>query len=197
MHYFFLFLFICYNTNTSIAQNQLLEQFEKGIATFEKGNFAKAERIFDKVLKEAPSYAAVYVWKGKCLQEFEEYQAAYEAIATACNLDPTEASYWFEMGLFKYTIAITSIKKPELCGDCGKFLLPEGSNLKATDYYKSALKDYQKAVQLNPSYSEAYYQMGITFAALSDTENACLQLQKAIDLKHSEASKYHLEICPN
>ncbi|MBL4648563.1 MAG: tetratricopeptide repeat protein [Aureispira sp.] len=183
--------------NTSSAQDKLLEQFEKGVAAFEKGNFAKAERFFDKLLKEEPSYAAVYLWKGKCLQEFEEYQAAYEAISTACNLDPTEGSYWFELGLFKYTIAITSIKKPELCGDCGKFLLPEGTSLKASYYYKSALKDYQKAVQLNPNYSEAYYQMGIAHVALSEVDKACLQLQKAVDLKHPKALKYRLEICPN
>lgn len=192
-----LFLFSISFINVSIAQDQLLEKFEKGIAAFEKGNFAKAERSFDKVLKEEPSYAAVYIWKGKCLQEFEEYQAAYEAISTACKLDPMEGSYWFELGLFKHTIAINSIKKPELCGDCGKFLLPEGTSLKAVDYYKSALNDYQKAVQLNPKHSEAYYQMSITYVALADLNNACLQLQKAIDLKHSKASKYRLEICPN
>jgi tetratricopeptide (TPR) repeat protein len=197
MRYLLLFLFFISFISTSLAQDELLEKFEKGIAAFEKGNFAKAERFFDKLLKEEPSYAAVYIWKGKCLQEFEEYQAAYEAISTACNLDPTEGEYWFELGLFKYTIAINSIKKPELCGDCGKFLLPEGTSIKAIDYYKSALKDYQKAVLLNPKHSEAYYQMGITHIALSDKNNACLQLQKAVDLKHSKAATYRLEICPN
>jgi tetratricopeptide (TPR) repeat protein len=197
MRYLLLFLSIFYYSTTLIAQDKLLEQFEKGITAFEKGSFAKAERLFDKILKEEPSYAAVYIWKGKCLYEFEEHQAAYEAIVMACNLDPTEGSYWFELGLFKYTIAITSIKKPELCRDCGKFILPEGSSLKATDYYKSALKDYQKAVLLNPNDSEAYYQMAITSVALSDTENACLQLQKAIGLKHPKAATYRLEICPN
>lgn len=197
MRYLFFFFFIFCFITTSSAQDELLERFEKGMAAFEKGNFAKAERLFDKLLKEEPSYAAVYIWKGKCLQEFEEYQAAYEAISTACNLDPTEGTYWFELGFFKYTIAITNIKKPELCGDCGKFLLPEGSNLKAIDYYKSALKDYQKAAHLNPKHSETYYQMAITYAALSDLDNACLQLQRAVALKHSKASKYRLEICPN
>lgn len=197
MRYLLLFLSLFYYSTTILAQDKLLEQFEKGITAFEKGNFAKAERLFDKLLKEEPSYAAVYIWKGKCLQEFEEHQAAYEAISTACNLEPTEGAYWFELGLFKYTIAITSIKKPELCGDCGKFILPEGSSLEATDYYKSALKDYQKAVQLNPKDAEAYYQMAITSVALSDTQNACLQLQKAIDLKHPKAAKYRLEICSN
>lgn len=197
MRYLFFLLFSISFLNVSIAQDQLLEKFEKGISAFEQGNFAKAERFFDKVLKEEPSYAAVYIWKGKCLQEFEEYQAAYEAISTACSLDPMEGTYWFELGLFKHTIAINSIKKPELCKDCGKFLLPEGSSLKAVDYYKSALKDYQKAVQLKPEYSEAYYQMSITYVALADLDNACLQLQKAIDLKHLKAAKYRLEICSN
>lgn len=183
--------------STIIGQDQLLEQFEKGITAFEKGNHAKAERLFDKLLKTEPSFAAAYVWKGKCLQEFEEYQAAYEAISTACRLDPMEAEYWFELGLFKYTLAITSIKKPALCKDCGKLFLPEGGAVKASDYYQSALEDYQKATRLNPNYAEAYYQLGITYMTLDQTTEACLQLQKASDLKHSKASKYRLEICPN
>lgn len=192
-----LFLSVFYwSISITTAQDQLIEQFEKGVAAFEKGNYAKAERLFDKLLKAEPSFAAVYLWKGKCLQEFEEYPAAYEAISTACRLEPMEATYWFEFGLFKYTLAITSIKKPELCGDCGKFLLPEGKQVKASDYYKSALKDYQKATRLNPSYAEAYYQMGITYMALNEPSSACSQLQKASNLNHSKASEYRLEICP-
>lgn len=197
MRYLLFFLSICYYTTSITAQDKLVEQFEKGIVAFEKGNYAKAERLFDKLLKEEPSYAAVYVWKGKCLQEFEEYSAAYQAIHTACNLEPTEASYWFELGYLKYNLAIHSIKKPELCGDCGKFLLPEGESINTTDYYKSALKDYQKAIQLNPQYADAYYQMAVAYTALAEKEKACLQLQKAIDLKHPKASEYHLEICSN
>lgn len=39
--------------------------------------------------------------------------------------------------------------------------------------------------------------MGIAHVALSEIDNACLQLQKAVDLKHPKALKYRLEICPN
>lgn len=182
----------------TVAQDQLSTQLQKGIAAFKKANYAKAERIFDKLLTTEPSYALVYIWKGKCLYQFEEYQAAYEAISTACNLEPTHAPHWLELGQFKYNIGISSIRKPELCGDCGTFLLPNRNqhSLQATDYYKSALKDYQKAIQLDANYAEAYYQLALTHEVLGDKNKACLNLKKAQDFLHNKASQYAKEICP-
>ncbi|WP_264788926.1 tetratricopeptide repeat protein [Aureispira anguillae] len=183
--------------STVSAQNQLNVQLQKGITAFKKGNFPKAERIFDKLIASESSYAEAYLWKGKCLQEFEEYQAAYEAFFTACNLAPDHAPYWLELGNFKYTLGITSIRKPEACGECGKFLLPDTeSTLNPTVYYKSALKDYQKALQLDPQYAEAHYQLGMVYKVLGDLNNACLQVQKAQALKHPKAKQYSAEICP-
>jgi len=183
-----------------IAQDlgdDLEAQLNKGIQAFNKGKHAKAERIFDKLLKQEESYAEAYIWKGKCLQEFEEYQAAYDAINTAKILVPDHAPYWLEVGNFKYHLGITSIRKPEVCGDCGHFLLPEtGEMLKAPDYYKSALKDYEKAIQLDSNYGEAYYQMALTYDALSDSSKACEVLQKAKKLKHPKAINNSKVICP-
>lgn len=195
----FLLFFLWINqVELSIAQDQLSAQLQKGITAFEKANYPKAERIFDKLLAIEPSYAVVYIWKGKCLYQFEEYQAAYEAIFTACNLEPNQASHWLELGKFKYNIGISSIRKPELCGDCGKFLLPNTApnRLKAIDYYNSALKDYEKAIQLDPKYAEAYYQLGLTYQALGNQDEACLYLKKAQGFKHHEANQHVAEICP-
>lgn len=181
----------------SFAQDKLEIQLQKGIEAFEKEKYAKAERIFDKLLEEESSYAAVYVWKGKCLVQFEEYQEAYEAFQTAINLDPSHAPYWLAMGNFKYHLGITSIRKPESCGDCGKFLIPDNSEmLKATDYYKAALKDFEKAIQLDARHGESYYQMAMTYDALNQKEKACEMTKKAVELKHPIAKSLSKKICP-
>jgi tetratricopeptide (TPR) repeat protein len=198
---FLLFIDSSIAAQVSDSQEQLGDNLEiqlnKGIQAFNKGKHAKAERIFDKLLKEEQSYAEAYLWKGKCLQEFEEYQAAYDAINTAKNLIPDHAPYWFEIGNFKYHLGVTSIRKPEVCGDCGHSLLPEtGEMLKAPDYYKSALKDYEKAIELDTNYADAYYQMALTYYTLSNKPKACAVLEKAKNLKHTKAMNDSKAICP-
>lgn len=184
-------------SSTTKAQGPLELQLQKGISAFEKGQFPKAERIFDKLIASEESYAEVYIWKSKCLQEFEEYQAAYNALQTACNLAPMHAPYWVEMGKFKYLLGINSIQKPESCGECGKLILPlANGNINSTNYYQSAVKDYQKAIKLAPNHAEAYYQLALSYQALGHLEQACLQLQKAQSFQHAQAHQYSTEICP-
>ena len=190
-------LFFFFITLNLSAQDDLEAQLQKGIASFNKGKYAKAERIFDKLLEKEGSYAEAYLWKGKCLQEFEEYQATYDALSTARDLVPDHAPYWLEIGNFKYYLGITSIRKPELCGECGKFLLPEtGERMNAPDYYKSAIKDYEQAIKLQPKYAAAYYQLALTYEALGNLPKACALLQEAKTLQHPNAAKRSTEICP-
>lgn len=164
------------------AQTPWEKQFEKGVQAFEQGKHAKAERFFDKVLAAEPSYAPAYCWKGKCLQIFEAYTEAYEAFTAACNLMPEEASFWLERAQFKSYLGQLSIQKPSLCGSCGKQILPEASSFTAQDYDKSAIKDLQQAVLLDPNHAEAFYQLAQTQWRLQDKTAACEAYQKAKDL---------------
>lgn len=195
MH-FLLFCFLILSTHLA-AQSELETQLQKGIAAFEKGKHAQAERIFDKLLEQEQSYAEVYIWKGKCLQEFEEYAAAYHAFKTALDLEPKSSVYWLEMGKFKYELGIASIRKPTLCETCGKSFLPETGELpNASHYYESAVKDIAQAIALDSKNAAAYFYNALLYKALGDTEKACQSLQQAQSLKDAEALKRGAEICP-
>ena len=200
---FICFLLIFVSTYSFAQKSPNL--LSKGITAFEKGQHSKAERYFDKILVQAnegsgdwttEDYAETYRWKGKCLQEFEDYQAAYEHFSTACNLLPQNAIYWLEMGKFKYHIGMTSIRKPELCGSCGKTILPESNAAKASDYYKSALIDYKKALLYAPKFDEAHYHIALNYEALGQKEQACYHLQQASNLNHPLAVKHLKTLCP-
>lgn len=172
-------------------------QLQKGIAAFENKKYAQAERIFDKLIKEEENNAEAYLWKGKCLQQFEEFQAAYEAFSIAKNLEPLQATYWLALGDFKYELGLFSIQKPHVCGDCGKVFLPDNSEMpSAIDFYKSALLDYEKAIQLDSQSAVAYYQLAWIYHHLGNASKACEMLSVSRKLNFSKAHQNTLISCP-
>lgn len=199
MNQLFLMLILIISTTTlgfSQEATALDKQLQKSIVAFEKGQVAKAERLLNKLIAQEGSYAPAYVWKGKCLQEFEEYQPAYEAYYTACQLEPNVANHWLALADFKSSLGSLTIRKPAACGDCGKQFLPlNGERPTAAAYFASALEDYQKAIALEDNLAVAHYQLGLTHAALGSSEEACLAMKKAQELGYLAASNYQKEHC--
>lgn len=201
MNQLFWVLIIIISTTTPLLAQEataLDKQLQKSIVAFEKGQVAKAERLLNNLISKEGSYAPAYVWKGKCLQEFEEYQPAYEAYYTACQLQPNVASHWLALADFKSSLGSLTIRKPAACGDCGKQFLPlNGERPTAAAYFTSALEDYKKAIALDGELAEAHYQLGLTHAALGALEEACSAMQTAQELGYQAAAHYQKEHCTN
>lgn len=138
--------------NANTLQHPLLE---RGRIAFEKGQYAKAERLMDKLLVQDPTAHEAYYWKGKCAQQFEDYASAYEAYSTACTMVQT-APYFVARGDLLRTLGTIRFQAPSTCGDCGKQLLPD---IKATEsplvYFKRAALDYEQATRLDPNHKKA------------------------------------------
>lgn len=194
---FVLMIIISWGQQSRAQENpQLDKQLQKSIVAFEKGQVAKAERLLDKLLAQEESYAPAYIWKGKCLQVFEEYSGAYEAYYTACQLQPNAAHAWLALGDFKSSLGSLTIRKPAACGDCGKQFLPlNGDRPTAPAYFRSALSDYQKALALDDQLAAVHYQVGLTRAALGEQEAACQAIAKAHQLGYKAALNYQKEHC--
>ncbi|MGH1335771.1 MAG: tetratricopeptide repeat protein [Aureispira sp.] len=194
---FVLIIIISWAQQSTAQENPLLDkQLQKSVVAFEKGQVAKAERLLDKLIAKEGSYAPAYIWKGKCLQVFEEYSAAYEAYYTACQLQPDAANSWLALGDFKSSLGSLTIRKPAACGDCGKQFLPlNGDRPSAAAYFRSALEDYQKALTINNQLAEVHYQVGLTHAALGEQEAACSAIATANQLGYQAALSYQKEHC--
>ncbi len=184
---FLIFILLIIVGRQSHAQNlaALDKQLQKSIVAFEKGQTAKAERLLNKMIAAEGSYAPAYVWKGKCLQEFQEYGAAYEAYYSACQLQPEVATHWLALGDFKSMLGSATIRKPGACADCGKQFLPlNGERPTAAAYFSSALADYKKALALDADLAVAHYQLGLTHYSLGDAAAACAAIEKAVQLAY-------------
>ena len=52
-----------------------------------------------------------------------------------------------------------------------------------------AIEDYTRAIELNPSFGEAYYNRGLIQIYLKDTRKGCLDMSKAGELGVADAYK--------
>jgi len=61
--------------------------------------------------------------------------------------------------------------------------------------YEGAIKEFDKAIKLNPKLADAYYNRGLAKIELGQKYSGCLDLSKAGDLGHSEAYEAIKKYC--
>ena len=66
----------------------------------------------------------------------------------------------------------------------------EGTDLLQQGHYESAIRAFDKAIQLNPTFSVAYYSRGYVYGELGQHERAIQDYDQAIRLDPNDASPY-------
>jgi tetratricopeptide (TPR) repeat protein len=138
-----------------------------GIYYFEKGNYAEAEKNYNRVLQmklpNKTAYSKAYVGKGQIKQLQNDWQGAMKDYNSALSFCPTYEAY-FNRGVLK---------------------MKTGDN-------DGALADYDNATQIEPFRTEAYINRGLL---LSQTGNLNLALQnfnEALSLNPENYNAYFL-----
>lgn len=130
-----------------------------GIAETNARNFDAALEALDKSLELKPDWALTYFSKGIAYHNLNQLQAAIENYSKAIELDKKMIDAYFNRA--QAELAKAHPTENELC---------------------CALKDLEKAAELNPKFFNAHHYAGVVKMKLKDYKGAVESLDKAIEI---------------
>ena len=132
------------------------------------------------------SQSAEDLWK-KAKTEYDP-DAKLELMSRAIELAPENAEWYFERATI-HEIEVWSVKDM-----VHKGMRPEDGL--AEQHYRSALADFSKAIEIKPSYAQAYYQRGLVHYEIGGhLDEACKDWRTAQEMGY-DAKDMIAKNCP-
>jgi tetratricopeptide (TPR) repeat protein len=151
-----------------------------------------------------PDDANGYCYRGICYERLDKFPLALADFDRAISLDSSQPVLYHARGrarqrLGDFQAALTDFDaaiaySPELTID-QKFPLAAVYDDRAEVHrcrgdYLEALADGDRAIELNPGFSDAYFRRGLTYAEVGDLELAMLDYTTTIDLDPKHVNAY-------
>ena len=157
-------------------ENNKFSYYQKSQENFSQKNFQKSLIFIQKEIKFHPLNSEAHLLKAKIYSNLRQFSSSLNSYKKVLKLLPnnTEAIYgegkcFKELGFFHEAIS----KFQQLKINAKAF------NSIGTCHYcmgnkEEAIHQYNKAIQLNPNYTEAYFNKGICLSNLNKKEDAIL-----------------------
>ena len=177
--------------------------YSEGTIHFQHGEYGSAVRDFDKALELNPKHAESYSYRAVASAWRGHYNKAIEFFERAVGID-TKVALEFTWGIAPAYLqrgvatkekspstAIKSIEtairlRPDLAEEARIPLAVAhyhmGHRKLRKKRYNEAISDFEKSLELQPDYADAYSDRGIAFAYLGDYTRAYKYCTKAIEL---------------
>jgi tetratricopeptide (TPR) repeat protein len=158
------------------GERQVQEEFRRGIAHFEKGNYDAAIESFRKVAEARPNFAQVYSMLGVTyMRQNQSVASAIGSFEHAIQLDPRFGEAYFNLAsiyasgayrdpakalqYFRKTLEIDPNYKKAYFGLAWFTLTQEEDAFTAEEYF-------QKAIAYAPDFAEAHYGLGLSYVQM-------------------------------
>lgn len=186
------------------AQANYLVMFTLGVDKYSNNQFDDALSYFDHAIQAATSNASTsvnpseaYYYHGSSYYYKGNYSLASADFAEALhfnqnNIDAHKGrlAINFKLGLLDLVIADSNIII-ELDANDAEAYISRGAAYNSKGDYDRSIADYNKGMELNPSYSHIfYYNRGISYKAKGEYDLAIADFTKAIELRPEEADAY-------
>ena len=182
-----------------IAVGQSNEELvQNGINEYQDGNYDAAIEIFNNALKNTESNESIV----PTINDSEESDVSvstetdvqvsnegYVGVSDEEHVDVSSKEY-IGVSTEKYVSDPLQYEGSEI----GKIYLYRGRANMRLGNKEKAFQDFDKAVELNPSYSEAFFRRAIASHKL-EKGDACKDLLKAMEMGHSSAKTLYNNMC--
>ncbi|ANM67905.1 Tetratricopeptide repeat [Arabidopsis thaliana x Arabidopsis arenosa] len=163
-------------------------RLSRGIAQVNEGNYTKAISIFDKVLKEEPTYPEALIGRGTAYAFQRELESAIADFTKAIQSNPAASEAWKRRGqaraaLGEYVEAVEDLTKALVFEPNSPDVLHERGivNFKSKDF-TAAVKDLSICLKQEKDNKSAYTYLGLAFASLGEYKKAEEAHLKSIQL---------------
>ncbi|CAH8274011.1 unnamed protein product [Arabidopsis lyrata] len=163
-------------------------RLSRGIAQVNEGNYMKAISIFDKVLKEEPTYPEALIGRGTAYAFQRELESAIADFTKAIQSNPAATEAWKRRGqaraaLGEYVEAVEDLTKALVFEPNSPDVLHERGivNFKSKDF-TAAVKDLSICLKQEKDNKSAYTYLGLAFASLGEYKKAEEAHLKSIQL---------------
>jgi tetratricopeptide (TPR) repeat protein len=196
------------NSKNKDAQTNIgISYYNQSLDYYNKKHYEESIESNNNALKYDPKNSSIYYIIGACHQEQKKYKEAIVNYTKAIGMSSKPASLysaraWVYSELHDHKSSLSDMEKavehePDNAQYqywCGKTKQEIG-----TDEFKTALKNYNKAIELKPDYKDAYTERAAYYMTFQKFKKALPDLAKAkelgADVDHLiEAAKFEMEM---
>lgn len=169
--------------------------FDLGSYLLQHNGFAPGLTVFDYGVGRYPKSARLRVGLGVALYSLRRYDEAVERLCEAVDLDPSDTKALDFLGKMQDI-------SPRYASEVGRrlkhFAELYPKNAAANYYYGLSLgprgESYlEKAIQLNPAFTEGHYRLGLLYEEAGETAKAIVQYEIAVQQRPDfSQAHYHL-----
>jgi len=198
------------NQKGSFSDNDLDEQIDKAIKLKREGNYQQAYSIYQELDRKYPDNASLlFAWAKTtaCLNKFqeakkymEEAKIIYEKVdhpyAWQCqehidwlsnpNNSDEFQSYMASVSNNPNWLFMNNLEKKEDC----EIYIKNGLSLGSSGNYKQAIECFNKAIELDPFFANAYFNRGFMYNKLNYPLEAIADFSQAISINPKHAQAY-------
>lgn len=143
-----------------------MSKLEEGKALFEQDKFNEALQLFNEYLNEHENHADALFFRGLCNRKLGHFQESVNDLTSVINKLPEEATLYSERGvsyfhLKDYKSSLVDMNKSVDLEPDNPYRYSSRAYIKAYTDVDGAIKDYEKATQLDPQDEIAYNNLGL------------------------------------
>jgi tetratricopeptide (TPR) repeat protein len=158
-----------------------------GTAYFQIGQFAKSREVLDRAVRLNPSDETAQLYRARSLFSLGQREAGSEALQKLLQKSPGNVEALYTLGQMYMKLAQETLKRLEVqAPDSYLTNLVSGQLLESMENYDGALAQYSKAVEKEPGFRGAHYNIGNIYWLEGKWDQAIVELTREIS-----ADPYH------